>query len=108
LNEWDKGQIQRNIKRILKHLGEDIQYLEDKKTSNKSISDKIHTLREDISTVMYGNFKKYIDQFSTGWVSYLSPASMKTVKELCIQEKKEFEDKHGINPGIVKVISKKA
>ena len=108
LHEWDKGQIQRNIKKILKHLSKDIQYLEDKKTSNKSISDKIHTLREDISTVMYGNLKKYIDQFSTGWISYLSPASMKTVKELCIQEKKEFEDKHGIKPGIVKVISKKA
>ena len=57
---------------------------------------------------MYGNLQKYIDQFSTGWISYLSPASMKAVKELCIQEKKEFEDKHGIRPGIVKVISKKA
>jgi hypothetical protein len=108
LNEWDKGQIQRNIKKILKHLNKDIQNLEDKKTSNKSISEKIHTLREDISTVMYGNLKKYIDQFSTGWISYLSPSSMKTVKDLCMQEKKEFEDKHGIRPGIVKVISKKA
>jgi hypothetical protein len=57
---------------------------------------------------MYGNLQKYIDQFSTGWISYLSPASMKVVKDLCLQEKKEFEEKHGIRPGIVKVISKKA
>jgi len=108
LREWDKGQIPRNIKKIMKHLKKDIINLEDKKTSNKSISERIHALREDISTVMYGNLKKYIDQFSTGWISYLSPDGMKTVKDLCLQEKSEFEDKNGIKPGIVKVVSKKA
>jgi hypothetical protein len=108
LREWDKGDIPRNIKKILKHLGKDVKNLEEQKTSNKSISNQIHNLREDISTVMYGNLQKYIDQFSTGWLSYLSPSSMKTVKELCMQEKKEFEDKHGIKPGLVKVVSKKA
>jgi len=108
LREWDKGQIPRNISKIMKHLKRDILNLEEKKTSNQSISDRIHTLREDISTVMYGNLQKYMDQFSTGWISYLSPSSMKTVKDLCLQEKKEFEEKHGIRPGIVKVVSKKA
>lgn len=108
LREWDKGQIPRNISKIIKHLKRDVLNLEDKKTSNVGISEKIHQLREDISTVMYGNLKKYIDQFSTGWISYLSPASMKVVKDLCLQEKKEFEEKHGIRSGIVKVISKKA
>jgi hypothetical protein len=108
LREWDKGQIPRNIKKILVHLKKDVLNLEEKKTSNKTISDRIHILREDISTVMYGNLQKYIDQFSTGWISYLSPVSMKAVKDLCLQEKKEFEEKNGIRPGIVKVISKKA
>lgn len=108
LREWDKGQIPRNIKKIIKHLKRDVLNLEEKKTSNANISEKIHQLREDISTVMYGNLQKYIDQFSTGWISYLSPASMKVVKDLCLQEKIEFEEKHGIRPGIVKVISKKA
>lgn len=107
LKEWDKGQIPRNIKKILKHLMKDIINLEEKKTSNKTISDKIHMLREDINTVMYGNLQRYIDQFSTGWISYLSPSSMKVVKDLCLQEKKEFEEKNGIRPGIVKVVSKK-
>jgi hypothetical protein len=107
LREWDKGQIPRNIKKIIKHLKKDVLNLEEKKNSNVSISEKIHQLREDISTVMYGNLQKYIDQFSTGWISYLSPASMKVVKDLCLQEKKEFEEKHGIRPGIIKVISRK-
>ena len=108
LREWDKGQIPRNIRKIMNHLKRDVISLEEKKTSNQTVSDKIHMLREDISTVMYGNLQKYIDQFSTGWISYLSPSSMKAVKDLCLQEKKEFEEKHGIRPGIVKVVSKKA
>jgi len=108
LREWDKGQIPRNIKKIMKHLKRDVLSLEEKKTSNESIREKIHQLREDISTVMYGNLQKYIDQFSTGWISYLSPSSMKAVKDLCLQEKKEFEEKNGIRPGIIKVVSKKS
>jgi len=107
LHEWDKGQIPRNIKKIIAHHKRDVKNLEDKKISNNALNERIHMLREDISTVMYGNLKKYIDQFSTGWISYLSPESMKTVKERCLQEKKDFESKNGIRPGLVKVISKK-
>jgi len=69
---------------------------------------KLHALREDVSTVMYGNLKRYIDQFSTGWISYLSPESMKAVKERCLEVKREFEEKNGIKPGLVRVISRKA
>lgn len=108
LREWDKGEIPRNIKRILSHLQKEVKTLEGKKTSTKEINEKIQLLREEVGTVMYGNLKRYIDQFSTGWLSYLSPESMKAVKERCLHIKKEFEEKNGIRPGIVKVISKKA
>jgi hypothetical protein len=56
---------------------------------------------------MYGNLKKYIDQFSSGWIAYLSPAGMKDVKEKCLQLKKEFEDKHEIQSGTVKVVARR-
>lgn len=108
LREWDKGEIPRNIKKINKHLLRDIHELESKKTSNIALNAKLHALREDVSTVMYGNLKRYIDQFSTGWISYLSPENMKTTKERCIEVKRDFEDKHGIKPGLVRVISNKA
>ncbi len=108
LREWDKGEIPRNIKKIVKHLARDIKDLENKKISNAALNEKLHMLREDVSTVMYGNLKKYIDQFSTGWISYLSPESMKTTKERCLEVKKDFEEKNGVRPGLVKVISKKA
>jgi hypothetical protein len=107
LREWDKGDIPRNIKKIIQHMKKDVYNLESKKTSNVALNAKIHALREDLSTVMHGNLKRYIDQFTTGWISYLSPASMKPVKERCLQEKKEFEEKNAIKPGLVKVISRK-
>jgi hypothetical protein len=108
LREWDKGEIPRNIKKIIKHLNRDIQELENKKISNAALNEKLHMLREDVSTVMYGNLKKYIDQFSTGWISYLSPENMKSTKERCLEVKRDFEEKNGIKPGLVKVVSKKA
>jgi hypothetical protein len=56
---------------------------------------------------MVGNLKKYIDQFTNGWISYLAPDNMKAIKTSCLQAKKEYEEKHKIRPGIVKVISKR-
>ncbi len=56
---------------------------------------------------MYGNLKKYVDQFTSGWISYLSPDNMKAVKERCIGLKKDFEEKNNIKPGVVKVISRR-
>lgn len=107
LREWDKGEISRNIKGIIRHLQKDVSDLENKKVSNKALNERIHMLREDISTVMQGNLKRYIDQFTSGWISYLAPANMKAVKEKCLQEKRDFEERNGIKPGMVKVISKK-
>ncbi len=72
-----------------------------------SIKSKIANYREDISIVMYGNLKRYIDQFTSGWIAYLSPTTMKDAKEKCLQLKKEFEEKNDIRSGIVKVISKR-
>ena len=107
LREWDKGEIPRNIKKIVKHLAKDIRELESKKRSNVELNAKLHALREDVSTVMYGNLKRYVDQFSTGWISYLSPENMKPTKERCMEVKRDFEDKNGIKPGLVRVISRK-
>jgi hypothetical protein len=108
LREWEKGQIPRNIKRIIVHIEKDIKILEHKMSPGKELKEKAMLLREEIGTVMFGNLKRYIDQFSTGWLSYLSPESMKAVKERCLHIKKDFEDKNGIRPGIVKVISRRA
>ncbi len=107
LREWDKGQIPRNINRIVAHLEKDIKLLASKMVSTKEIKEKIQMLREEIGTVMFGNLKRYIDQFSTGWLSYLSPENMKAVKERCLHIKKDFEEKNGIKPGIVKVVSRR-
>jgi hypothetical protein len=57
---------------------------------------------------MVANLKKYIDQFSSGWISYLSPSNLKDVKDKCLILKKEFEEKHGIKNGVVRVVSKRA
>ncbi len=107
LREWDKLKITTNIRRIIRHLNKDIAKLRAKLVPVQEIKDKIMDYREDISTVMLGNLKKYIEQFSSGWFSYLSPDNMKPVKERCMNIKKDFEDKLGIKPGIVKVISKR-
>ncbi|MCK5279220.1 MAG: hypothetical protein KAK04_11785, partial [Cyclobacteriaceae bacterium] len=108
LREWDKKHITSNIKKIIKHLKNDIKILSAKLSDVSSIKNKIAIYREDISTVMYGNLKRYIDQFSSGWISYLSPANMKGVKETCNMLKKDFEEKNNIKKGTVKVISKRS
>ncbi len=108
LREWDKKHVTGNIKKIIKHKRDDIKQLKAKQTDTIEIKQMITDYREDIATVMYGNLKKYLDQFSSGWISYLSPANMKSVKEQCKVIKKDFEEKHQIKSGTVKVVSKRA
>ncbi len=108
LREWDKNHVTGNIKKIIKHKRKDIQQLKAKQTDTTEIKQLINDYREDIATVMYGNLKKYIDQFSSGWISYLSPANLKSVKEKCKAFKKDFEEQHKIKSGLVKVVRKRA
>lgn len=108
LKEWDKRESVNNLKRIIAHLNNDIKTLKTKLADTAEIKKQINDYREDLSTVMYGNLKRYIDQFSSGWITYLSPGNMKDTKEKCLHIKKEFEDKHDIKSGTVKVISKRA
>ena len=105
LMEWDKKQVTRNIKKIINHYQGDIRKLQINLQNTTEVKAQIANYREDISTVFYGNLKKYIDQFSSGWVTYLSPASMKDMKESCIHVKKVFEDKNDIQKGTVRVVS---
>jgi hypothetical protein len=107
LREWDKKQITNNLKKIINHHEKDIKKLEKGLINVESIKKRIEDYREDVSTIMYGGLKKYIDQFSSGWVSYLSPANLKDAKQTCLNLKKEFEDKHNIKSGTVKVVSKR-
>ena len=107
LREWDKRKVTDNIKKIVKHMLKDIKKLQTKLVNVQEIKDTILAYREDISVVMYGNLKKYIEQFSSGWIAYLAPDNMKAVKERCLGIKKDFEEKNGIKPGIVKVIAKR-
>lgn len=108
LTEWSKKQVMRNIKKIIKHHQEDIRKLKFGMVNITEIKAQIVSYREDISTVFYGNLKKYVDQFTSGWISYLSPSSMKDMKESCLQVKKLFEEKNDIQKGIVRVVSKRA
>lgn len=108
IREWDKREITNNLKKIIKHLQGDIQVLTDKLEDVSFPKAQIANYREDLNTVVYGNLKRYVDQFSSGWIAYLSPANMKDVKEECLQLKKEFEDKHEIRSGTVKVVAKRA
>lgn len=105
LTEWSKKQVTRNIKKIIKHHTEDISKLKQGMVNTDEINARIAHYREDISTVFYGNLKKYIDQFTSGWLSYLSPSSMKEMKESCLHAKQTFEEKHDISKGIVRVVS---
>lgn len=107
IKEWDKRGITINIKKIIKHLRKDIKVLHAKLIDTSKLESTIANFREDVSTIMIGNLKKYIDQFTNGWVSYLAPDNMKAIKTGCLQAKKEYEEKHKIRPGIVKVISKR-
>ncbi len=107
VREWDKREITNNLKKIINHLRDDIKLLGDKLEDVSFPKAQIANYREDLNTIMYGNLKKYVDQFSSGWIAYLSPASMKETKEKCLQLKKEFEDKHEIKSGTVKVVAKR-
>jgi hypothetical protein len=103
LREWDKKEVTGNLKKIIRHLQHDIKIMKQRLTDTTAIQKKIDDYREDISTVMVGNLKKYIDQFTSGWIAYLTPANMKEVKEKCLQFKREFEEKNNIKSGTVKV-----
>ncbi|GHN02180.1 hypothetical protein WSM22_36690 [Cytophagales bacterium WSM2-2] len=107
LREWDKKEITNNLKKIIKHLNNDIKILKPRIFDVSYIKTKIQDYREDASTVMHGNLKKYIDQFTSGWIAYLAPVNLKEVKEKCLVLKKEFEDRNNIKSGIVKVTSKR-
>jgi hypothetical protein len=107
LREWHKKEITDNLKKIIKHLQGDIKLLKSKIFDCSAIENKISDYREDISVVLYGNLKKYIDQFSSGWIAYLAPVNMKDVKEKCLVVKKEFEEKNNIKNGQVKVTNKR-
>jgi hypothetical protein len=106
LREWDKREITNNLKTIIKHLQNDCKILASRLHDVTATKDSIAIYREDVNTVMVGNLKQYIDQFSAGWIEYLAPANLKDAKEKCMLAKKEFEDKHNIRNGTVKVVSK--
>ena len=108
LREWDKKEITNNLKKIIRHLTADIKILKSKMGEVLAMKKQIENYREDISTVMVGNLKKYIDQFSSGWIAYLAPANMKDVKDKCLALKKEFEEKNDIKSGMVKVVSRRS
>ena len=107
LTEWSKKQVTRNINKIIRHHQEDIWKLKMGMVNITEIKAQIASYREDISTVFYGNLKKYIDQFTSGWISYLSPSSMKEMKDSCLHVKRNFEEKNEISKGIVRVISRR-
>jgi len=107
MKEWDKKKILSNIRKIIKHLQKDVARLQAKLTPADEIKARIAMYQEDLSTVMYGSLKKYIEQFSSGWLAYLTPKTMAGIKDRCLSVKIDFEEKHGIKPGLVKVISKR-
>jgi len=107
VREWAKRLVTVNLRKIVKHLKEDIKVLESKLLPEEPIRFDIANLREDIGTVILGNLKSYIDQFTTGWISYLSPQNLKEVKVKCVNIRKEFEEKHAIKSGTVKVIKRR-
>jgi hypothetical protein len=107
VREWSKRLVTVNLKKIVKHLRNDIKELQNKLVPEEPIRFDIANLREDIGTVILGNLKSYIDQFTTGWISYLAPQNLKEVKVKCLNIKKEFEEKHSIKSGTVKVIKRR-
>ena len=104
IREWRKRQVTLNLKRIIKHLRKDIKILEQKIMPIELIQKEIDILHDEVNTYVQGNLRGYIDQFTTGWVSYLAPDNMKEIRAKCIAIHDEFVDKHNIEPGIVKVI----
>ena len=107
LREWKKRQITQNLKSITSHLRKDIKILLEKVMPIELIQKEIDILRDETDTYVQGNLKGYIDQFTTGWVSYLSPNPMKETKTRCLAIRDEFQEKHKIMPGIVKVLKPK-
>jgi hypothetical protein len=107
VREWSKRLVTVNLKKIVRHLRSDIKELKAKLVPEEPIRFDIANLREDIATVILGNLKSYIDQFTTGWISYLAPQNLKEVKVKCVNIKKEFEEKHAIKSGTVKVIRRR-
>jgi hypothetical protein len=107
LREWKKRQITQNLKSIICHLRKDIKILLEKVMPIELIQKEIDILRDETDTYVQGNLKGYIDQFTTGWVSYLSPNPMKETKTRCLAIRDEFQEKHKILPGIVKVLKPK-
>jgi len=107
VREWTKRLVPIKIKKIIKHLKEDIKVLQSKLIPEEPIRFDIANLREDLGTVILGNLKSYIDQFTTGWISYLAPQNLKEVKTKCVNIRKEFEEKHAIKSGTVKVIKRR-
>ncbi len=103
LMEWAKKQVTRNLKKIIRHLRNDIRILMAKLHPVDGIKKEVEAFREDIGVMFIGNLKKYIDQFTTGWVSYASAGNLKEIKTKCLKIKKDFEDKNNIRSGIVKV-----
>lgn len=107
LREWDKRQASDNIRKILSHLQSEVKILKARLIDVTVIKNKIADYREDASTLMHGNLKKYLDQFSSGWIAYLSPPNFKDAKEKCIALKKDFEARNNIKNGVVKVVAKR-
>lgn len=107
LREWAKREVPNNLKKIIKHLNAEVKLLKARLIDITPLQNKIADFREDASTVMRGNLKKYLDQFSAGWIAYLAPINLKEVKEKCLAFKKEFETKHNIKSGEVKVIGRR-
>ncbi|MCG8701697.1 MAG: hypothetical protein MI922_26835 [Bacteroidales bacterium] len=105
--EWMKRNITLNIKKIIKHMRNDIKVLEKKLIPQEPIEQQIAFIREDIDTIVHGNIKAYIDQFTTGWISYLAPQNLKEVKTKIMNIKKDFEEKHQIKSGLIKVVKRK-
>jgi len=108
LREWDKREITNNLKKIIKHLQGDSKALKARLQEFSQLKSQIAEYREDVNTVMQGNLKRYIDQFSSGWIAYLAPANLKEAKEKCLALKKEFEEKNNIKSGVVRVIGKRS
>jgi hypothetical protein len=106
LREWKKRQITHNLKKIIQHLRKDIKTLQEKILPAEQITAEIERLKVEVNTYVNGNLKGYIDQFSSGWISYLTPDSMKDKKNRCMSIRDEFLEKHNIQPGIVKVVKK--
>jgi len=107
LREWKKRQVTTNLKSIINHLRKDIKLLAEKIMPIELIQKEIDILRDEVNTFVQGNLKGYIDQFTTGWVSYLAPNSMKDTKTKCLNIRDEFLEKNKILPGIVKVMKPK-